>query len=208
MKEITRTSDERNYWSAEKYVIHDRRKDASVLVGLPNLSDQYSAFYENLPSLPPSIIRECLVLYPSSHVHLCDFGYGSGVLNATVLPHEIDYSTITVNYYTATQIVMITSQMAYVLGGCVMHDPEIKSLGLELYPFYLDLLNKGQLYYARMNIRLRKKTSNKSSTQVKMKVQRILRRNNLYLMLSRMDFGLGNSIVDTILVMDDRRFSQ
>lgn len=183
------------------------RFDISAHIYSGPLPARLSSSDETLPELSPYLIRECLILYPENHIYLRNFRYQSGQLIATVLPHEIDYSTITVDYYTATQIVMITSQMAYVLGGCIIQDPEYKDLGPELYTAYLQLLNSGQLYYARMKMKLKRKTSNKLPVQTKMRVLKTIRKDTMNIMLSRLELGLSNAVVDVMLVMDRRRIS-
>ena len=182
-----------------------RSSELSAFSGPDHLFTRLSSSADSLPELSSGLVRECLILYPENHIHLRDLRYQSGLLWATILPHEIDYSMITVDYYTATQIVMITSQMAYVLGGCAILDPQFRGLGPKLYASYLQLLNRGELYYARMNMKLKKKTSNKSPIRTSMQVKRIVKRNNMHLMLSHMELGQGNTEVDIMLVMDSRR---
>lgn len=198
-----------NGWYVDRgQVMITTRSHLDVHVFSGPLPARLASSDDTLLALSPRLIQDCLILYPEDHIYLNDLRYESGLLLATVLPHEIDYSTITVDYYTATQIVMITSQMAYILGGCIIHDPEFKDLGPELYASYLQLLSSGQLYYARMNMKLKRKTSNKSPVQTTMQVLKTMRRNSMNIMQSRLELGRTNAVVDVMLVMDRRRISQ
>jgi hypothetical protein len=157
------------------------------------------------PAVPTCLVEECLSLYPQDHRHLECFRYSSGVLTATVLPHEIDYSTIKVEYYTASQIVLLASQMAYVLGGCLLSDPLFPEATPGMYPVYLKLLRSGQLYYVQLQMKFRRKTGNSLPHEVSMQVRRIVRRNGLYLMLSQLNLARGSGLVDVTLAMSTRR---
>ena len=160
---------------------------------------------ENVPSsenlVPKEIVEECLCLYPNNQKHLETFVYCTGQLTATLLPHDIEYSTIIVDYYTASQFVLTASQMSYVLAGCVFFDPLIPVLPECLYPTYLDYLRAGRLYYTDLILRLRKMTSNRIPQKVTMRVMSIIHRRGLYLMTSRLFLPDRNGYIDVSTVM-------
>ncbi len=151
------------------------------------------------------LVEDCLCLYPVLQRHLVDFTYSCAQLRATILPHDIDYSTIKVGYYTASQLVVVASQMSYVLGGCAFFDASFPVLGEYFYPTYLELLRAGQLYYTQLGLRLRRKTSNSVPHGISMKISSLVGRNGLYLMASRLLLPQGNGSVDVTTAMSTRR---
>ena len=156
-------------------------------------------------AVPTYLLEECLSLYPQDYRYLECFRYNSGMLVATILPHEIDYSAIKVEYYTASQIVLLTSQMGYILGGCILSDPLFSEATFDMYPLYLDLLRSGQLYYSQLQMKFRRKISNSLPNEVSIRVKRIVRRDSLYLMFSRLSIAQENVFVDVTLAMNTRR---
>ena len=151
------------------------------------------------------LVEDCLCLYPEKERHLVHLAYSPGELRATLLPHDIDYSNIRVEYYTVAQMVHVISQMTYVLAGCVLFDPSFSQVGPHMYPAYLDLLRSGRLYYTNLNLKLRRTTSNAVPHEVSMEVRRIIRRNGLDLLASRFCLPEGNGSADVVTVMSTGR---
>lgn len=181
--------------------------DTSVII--PRTLDTAGGMWGDPPypssPVPAERVEECLCLYPRSQRHLVDFVYSPGRLSATLIPHNIDYSTITVEYYTACQLVMVASQMSYVLGGCTLLDPSSPMFPEGLYPTYMELLREGKLYYTDMSLRLRKKTSNHIRHVVSMSVVRVLHRNGLCVMVSRLLLPDRLGSIDVSTAMSTRR---
>jgi len=152
-------------------------------------------------SVSASLVNECLCLYPDTHRHLVDFRYNSMCLVATLLPHEIDYSTIKVDYYTASQFVLVASQMSYVLSGCLFLDPAVAGAPAYLYPRYLELLRAGKVYYTELRQRLRRKTSNRVNQKIGIRLKRLVRRRNILLLISTLELPEHNGSIDITTVM-------
>lgn len=164
-----------------------------------------TAVFENVPA---DRINECLCLYPETHRHLRDIRYHEGELQAALVPHQIDYSNITVDYYTASQITLIASQMVYVLAGCLFFDPAFPKAAPDLYPEYLHHLKAGELYYTKFNLRLRKKTSNSVYHSIRMTTRRVAKRHDLYIMASALHFPNQNASAEITTVMTTARCNQ
>jgi len=125
---------------------------------------------------------EWLCLYPDRERHLSHVEYAGGCVRAVAEPHHIDYSTITVEYYTASQIVLLTSQLNYVLAGAGILDPSFGLLAGDLYPGFTARLRAGQIYYAELRTRFREKTGNSRPIEVRSSVVSVRTiRQNLFL---------------------------
>lgn len=151
--------------------------------------------------LPAALVADALCLYPDSHRHLRQLCYYCGMVRALVEPHQIDYSTITVPYYTAQQIVEITSQMAYLLAAATMILDDLAELPRTLYPSFAERMRAGNIYYTGLDIRFRRKASNAMVQPATISLKRSCAHAGMQVVLSSMDFGKGCARVGAQLMM-------
>lgn len=151
--------------------------------------------------LPAELVSNALCLYPPSHRHLSRLSYYCGMVRGIVEPHQIDYSTITVPYYTAQQVVEITSQMAYLLAAATMALGDLAEIPNTLYPTFVERMRAGDIYYTGLNIRFRRKAFNGVVQPVTISLKRACMHGGMHIILSTMDFAKGCTGVEAQLMM-------
>ncbi len=67
---------------------------------------------------------------------------------------------------------MIASQMGYVLSAASLLDNAIAGIPTRYYPLYIDKVRKGEVYYANISTRFRKKIPNSVTCGAYMRVGR------------------------------------
>lgn len=150
----------------------------------------------------PTLLEDCLFLYPPERRHLTDWRYGGRILMATLLPHDADYGTITVDYYTASQFVLTASQMSYVLSGCLFFDPDVPELTENLYPKFMDRMRVSDLYYTKINMRFRRKTYNKTPHTLSFALGNITRKGDLYFLVSKLTLPDRHGMIEISTAMN------
>ncbi len=117
--------------------------------------------------------KEFLALYPEDEIYIKTSNYQDGQLYAELIPRAITYSNITVNYFTANQITLIISQMGYILGGMAISDPGFLDLPSTMIEQYKQKLLDGEVYFARFNIKFKKKFYLSKNAQAFMKIDKV-----------------------------------
>jgi len=152
-------------------------------------------------SLSPCLVEESLCLYPTANQHIRQLAYYCGMLRGNIEPHQIDYSTITVPYYTAQQIVEITSQAAYLLAAATMTHGDVPELPDTLYQMFMKRMREGSVYYTGISLCFRRKVSNTVHQPMVISLKRACCHARMQIILAHMNFGEGSVHVDTQLVM-------
>jgi hypothetical protein len=151
--------------------------------------------------LPGTVVDECLSLYPPDERHLSELSYVVGCVCGTVEPHGITYSTITVPYYTASQLLLLTSQMAYILAGAVILDQNFPFPPSSFYATYMRRLLSGETYYSTVRLHFRSKVPNTHRCSISIRANRIHRIAGLLAMSSTLTLAEGAASADARLLV-------
>ena len=132
---------------------------------------------------------------------MSSFEYYCGMARATVSPHDIDYSTITVGYYTAQQIVEMASQITYVLTAATMTLGQLHELPAELYSTFCQRMRAGEIYYTRLDMRFRRQASNAVNQPIEVSLKRACQHGGMQIVLAHIDFASRATHVEAQLMM-------
>lgn len=149
--------------------------------------------YPNIPwkNISPVLLDKWLCLYPSHERHLKEVQYSSGKVSAKVEPHNIEYSTITVDYYTASQVLLLASQLSYVLAGASMKDKQLDRLPVEFYTTFIKNMVSARIYYTDFHLRFKGKISNAIPQRMTNELTRVKNIGGLLFIVSILDFANG-----------------
>ena len=152
-------------------------------------------------SISPVLLDKWLCLYPLHERHLKEVQYSHGKVQGIVEPHDIEYSTISVEYYTAAQVLHMTSQISYILAGASMRDASFPDLSYDFYPMFLCNLVAAEIYYTDFRLRFRHKVSNSVPQVISVRLGRVKHINGLLFTESELDFANSSATAKVILVM-------
>lgn len=152
-------------------------------------------------SIPHYLLDRWLCLYPTHEKHLVNLQYSHGKVHGIVVPHDIEYSTITVEYYTAAQLLHMTSQMSYVLAGASMRDPNFPYLSYKFYQTFLRNLEGAETYYTDFHLRFRRKVDNSVPQVLSSRLVRVKHINGLLFVKSELVFANGSATAKISLAM-------
>ena len=152
-------------------------------------------------SITPVLLDKWLCLYPLHEQHLKEVLYSNGKISAIVEPHNIEYSTIKVDYYTASQILLIASQLSYVLAGAGIKDEQFAGLPSELYSTFIERLLAAEIYYTNFYMRFKRKVKNSAPQQITIMFKLVKNIGGLLYVASFLDFANGSAKAQISLVM-------
>lgn len=142
-----------------------------------------------------------LCLYPPDHRHFQELEYAVGSLRAVIAPHSPAYTIAEVTYYTASQILLIASQMSYVLAGASILDPDFPEISGEFHSLYLERLRSVELYYTKTSLEFNRTISNAEPQYAEATIQRIKMTSQLGVMKSLLSLADGSACCSMTLVM-------
>ena len=151
--------------------------------------------------LPRAQWREWLCLYPPDEIHFDEVNYGNGNLKALIAPHAPAYTLAHPHYYTASQLVLITSQMCYILAGAALLDDDLPGLPRILYPIFMKRLRDTEIYYSGMQIAFRRKIPNDAQLTAFARMERTRVLRHLLVMQTALSFADDSCVLDSTLVM-------
>lgn len=152
-------------------------------------------------SISPVMLDKWLCLYPLHERHLKEVLYSNGKISAIVEPHDIEYSTIKVDYYTASQILLMASQLSYVLAGASIKDEQFGRLPSEFYSVFIEKLLAAKIYYTDFHLRFRRKVENFVPQKITIMLERIKNIGGLLYVASVLDFAKESAKAQMSLVM-------
>jgi hypothetical protein len=152
-------------------------------------------------SISPVLLDKWLCLYPLHERHLKEVLYSNGKINAIVEPHDIEYSTIKVDYYTASQILLMSSQLSYALAGASIKDEQFGRLPSELYSTFIERLLAAEIYYTNFQIRFKRKVENFAPHKITIMFKLVKNIRGLLYVASFLDFANGSAKAQISLIM-------
>jgi len=145
--------------------------------------------------------REWLCLYPEDEIHFSRLDYGNGSLRALIVPHAPRYTLAHPNYFTASQLVLITSQICYMLAGAAFLDHAFTRLPRDLYPTFMQKLRGTEIYYTGMNISFRRRIPNYAPLLALGRIESTRLMRQLLLVRASLSFAGESCFVTPTLVM-------
>lgn len=167
-----------------------------------DLSEENSSCLDSTwKNISPVLLDRWLCLYPLYERHLKEVQYSSGKVIAVVEPHDIEYSTVKVDYYTASQLLLMASQLSYILAGASVRDRSFSHLSHNFYPTFLHKLEGVEIYYTDFHLHFRCKADNSVPQAISSSVVRVKHINGLLFVKSELDFANGSATAKISLVM-------
>jgi len=152
--------------------------------------------------------REWLCLYPPDEIYFGSISYSNGCLQAVITPHTPAYTLAHPTYYTASQLVLITSQMCYMLAGAALLDVGFPSLPRGLYETFMTRLRETAIYYTKMEIGFRRKILNNQEFTAGAKIERARKMQNILIMKATLNCDQDAARVGSTLVMPVTRATE
>lgn len=157
--------------------------------------------FHNNSEISLKTIEDCLCLYPSERRHLKQLKYFHGTLSGAIEPHDIEYSIIKVDYYTAQQVIEITSQISYILAGVAFEKGDVRGLNPSIFPIFKKRLMEGKIYYSSISIRFKKPTSNKLFQPISASILKVTNTRMFCIIDIQINFGSQSCFIQGKLVM-------
>lgn len=140
-----------------------------------NESDVFDIKTEDFVEVPENIISELLQLYYKNHRMIKNIKYSSKIVVADLIPRVIEYSHAKPDYFTASQMTEVVSQLGYVLGGMLFKDISVTELKETEFDKYIKSIVNLNCYFTSIECKFDKLLKNNKKQSIKMNVIRMLR---------------------------------